>query len=61
MIEAGALVYCNILFTHRLRRLAGDKRPKAIEVRDTLPKSTAGKILRRSVRDVIVARDRKES
>ena len=41
--------------------LAGYKRPKAIEVWDTLPKSTAGKILRRSVRDAIVARERKGS
>lgn len=38
-------------------KLAGYKIPKAVEVWDTLPKSTAGKILRRVVRDQIIARD----
>ena len=38
-------------------KLADFKMPKAIEVWDALPTSTAGKILRRVVRDQIIARD----
>ena len=38
-------------------KLAGYKMPKIVEVWDALPKSTAGKILRRLVRDQIIARD----
>ena len=38
-------------------KLAGYKMPKVVEVWDELPKSTAGKILRRVVRDQIIARD----
>ncbi len=38
-------------------KLAGYKMPKAVEVWDALPKSAAGKILRRVVRDQILARD----
>lgn len=38
-------------------KLAGYKMPKAVEVWDELPKSTAGKILRRVVRDQIIARE----
>jgi acyl-CoA synthetase (AMP-forming)/AMP-acid ligase II len=37
-------------------RLAGYKRPRALHIRDDLPKSSAGKILRRAVRDDL-ARD----
>ncbi|MCW2723520.1 MAG: o-succinylbenzoate--CoA ligase [Frankiales bacterium] len=36
-------------------RLAGYKRPRALHVRDSLPKSSAGKILRRIVRDEVLA------
>ncbi|MHB1874671.1 MAG: hypothetical protein ACYCPF_07435, partial [Streptosporangiaceae bacterium] len=35
--------------------LAGYKRPRALHVRDDLPKSPAGKILRRAVRDELLA------
>ena len=38
-------------------KLAGYKMPKAVEVWEELPKSTAGKILRRVVRDQIIARE----
>ncbi len=38
------------------RQLAGYKVPRGIEVWEALPKSAAGKILRRQVRDAIVAR-----
>lgn len=38
-------------------KLAGYKMPKTVEVWNELPKSTAGKILRRVVRDQIIARD----
>ena len=37
-------------------RLAGFKRPKSIEVWPELPKSAAGKIMRREIRDRILAR-----
>jgi acyl-CoA synthetase (AMP-forming)/AMP-acid ligase II len=36
-------------------RLAGYKRPRAITFQDTLPKSSAGKILRRTVREDLVS------
>ena len=36
-------------------RLAGYKRPRALHVRDDLPKSPAGKILRRAVREELLA------
>ena len=36
-------------------RLAGYKCPKSVEVWDTLPKSGAGKLLRRAVRDRVIA------
>ena len=36
-------------------RLAGYKCPKSVEVWDELPKSAAGKLLRRAVRDRILA------
>ena len=36
-------------------RLAGYKRPRAVHIRDDLPKSSAGKILRRAVRDELRA------
>ena len=42
-------------------RLAGFKRPRSIEVWDELPKSAANKILRREVRDRILARDEDQS
>lgn len=38
-------------------RLAGYKRPRSVEVWDELPKSGPGKILRRTVRDEVRARD----
>ena len=37
-------------------RLASYKRPKDVEIWPELPKSSANKILRRSVRDAILAR-----
>jgi acyl-CoA synthetase (AMP-forming)/AMP-acid ligase II len=37
-------------------RLAGYKRPRSVEFWDELPKSGPGKILRRSVRDAVRAR-----
>ncbi|RIK86572.1 MAG: fatty-acid--CoA ligase [Hyphomicrobiales bacterium] len=47
---------CAALLAHARARLAGHKCPKAIEQWPELPKSGANKILRRSVRDTIVAR-----
>jgi acyl-CoA synthetase (AMP-forming)/AMP-acid ligase II len=42
-------------------RIAGHKAPKSIEVWPELPKSAAGKILRREVRDRVRAAQEKES
>jgi acyl-CoA synthetase (AMP-forming)/AMP-acid ligase II len=39
------------------QRLASYKRPKSIEIWPELPKSSANKILRRTVRDRVIARD----
>jgi acyl-CoA synthetase (AMP-forming)/AMP-acid ligase II len=39
-------------------KLAGYKRPKSIEIWTDLPKSGANKIMRRTIRDQIIARDR---
>jgi acyl-CoA synthetase (AMP-forming)/AMP-acid ligase II len=44
------------LRAHCAQRLANFKVPKGFEVWDTLPKSAAGKILRREVRGRVVAR-----
>ena len=41
---------------HAREKLASYKRPKGIEVWPELPKTSANKILRRAVRDRIVAR-----
>jgi acyl-CoA synthetase (AMP-forming)/AMP-acid ligase II len=40
-------------------KLANYKCPKGVEIWPALPKSTAGKILRREVRDRIVAREKR--
>jgi acyl-CoA synthetase (AMP-forming)/AMP-acid ligase II len=45
------------VLAHASARLANYKRPKSIEIWPELPKSAANKILRRSIRDQIVARD----
>jgi long-chain acyl-CoA synthetase len=39
-------------------RLAGYKRPKTVEFRDTLPTSVVGKVLRRVLRDEVLARQK---
>ncbi len=44
------------ILAHARSRLANYKRPKAIEIWPELPKSAANKILRREIRDRIVAR-----
>jgi acyl-CoA synthetase (AMP-forming)/AMP-acid ligase II len=38
-------------------RLAGYKRPRAVTFHDDLPKSSAGKILRRAVREQLAGRN----
>ncbi len=45
------------LLDHARAHLASYKRPKAIEIWPELPKSSANKILRRAIRDRILARD----
>ena len=47
----------NALLEHARAQLANYKRPKAIECWKELPKSAANKILRREIRDRIIARD----
>ena len=42
---------------HARDNLANYKRPKGIEIWPELPKSGANKILRRTIRDQIIARD----
>ena len=44
------------VLAHARATLASYKRPKGVEIWPELPKSSANKILRRSVRDQIVAR-----
>lgn len=46
------------MLAHASARLANYKRPKAIEIWPELPKSAANKILRREVRERIMARTR---
>ena len=46
-----------LLLEHARAQLANYKRPKAIECWKELPKSAANKILRREIRDRIIARD----
>ena len=46
------------MLAHASARLANYKRPKAIEIWSELPKSAANKILRREVRERIMARTR---
>ena len=43
------------ILSHAKSRLAGHKAPKGVDIWDELPKSGAGKILRRKVRDTLVA------
>lgn len=47
---------CAALLAHAKANLAGHKCPKGIEVWPELPKSGANKILRRAIRDTVVAR-----
>jgi acyl-CoA synthetase (AMP-forming)/AMP-acid ligase II len=49
------------VMAHARKTLAGYKRPKGVEIWPELPKTSANKILRRAVRDRIVARDRAEA
>jgi len=44
------------VLAHAAQRLANYKRPKSIEIWPELPKSAANKILRRTIRDQIIAR-----
>jgi acyl-CoA synthetase (AMP-forming)/AMP-acid ligase II len=46
------------VLAYAAERLANYKRPKSIEIWPELPKSGANKIMRRTVRDQIIARDR---
>jgi acyl-CoA synthetase (AMP-forming)/AMP-acid ligase II len=46
------------VLAHARDRLANYKRPKGVEIWSELPKSSANKILRRAVRDQVIARQR---
>src|SRR4029077_16706653 len=48
----------NDVLAHARDRLASYKRPKGIEIWPELPKTSANKILRRAVRDQVVARQK---
>lgn len=54
---AGAEVDAESLQAHARERLAGYKVPRRVVVRDELPRSQVGKVLRRNVRDEIEAAD----
>ncbi len=49
-LRPGEEVAADALIAHCRRRLAAYKAPRTIEVRDALPKTTSGKILRRELR-----------
>ena len=49
------------VMAHARHRLANYKRPKGVEIWSELPKSSANKILRRAVRDRVVARQKAET
>lgn len=49
------------VMAHARDRLASYKRPKGVEIWSELPKTSANKILRRAVRDQVVARQKSES
>ncbi len=49
------------VMTHARDRLATYKRPKGVEIWPELPKTSANKILRRAVRDLVVARQKAET
>ena len=56
VLRPGAAASPEALAAHCAERLAPYKRPRAVEVRDALPKSTVGKLLRRVLRDEAAAR-----
>jgi len=49
--EAGVDLDVEALRAHCRENLAGYKVPRSIEIRDELPKTNVGKILRRALRD----------
>ena len=49
------------VMAHARHRLASYKRPKGVEIWSELPKSSANKILRRAVRDRVIARQKAET
>jgi long-chain acyl-CoA synthetase len=49
--EAGHTIDTDALKRHCREQLTGYKVPKRIEIRDDLPKTNVGKILRRALRD----------
>ena len=48
------------VMAHARAKLASYKRPKGVEIWPELPKTSANKILRRAVRDQVVARQERE-
>lgn len=54
-VVSGQNIDTNGLIAHARAALAGYKTPKSADVWDTLPKSPAGKILRREVRRIVLA------
>jgi acyl-CoA synthetase (AMP-forming)/AMP-acid ligase II len=49
----------DVVMAHARDRLASYKRPKGVEIWPELPKSSANKILRRAVRDRVIARQKR--
>jgi len=50
VLKAGALVTQDELYAHCKQHIAGYKCPRSIEIRDALPVSGAGKVLKTELR-----------
>ena len=57
VLEPGAELGADAIVERCRERLASYKRPKDVEIWPELPKSSANKILRRAIREGLVARD----
>ncbi|HXT09453.1 MAG TPA: AMP-binding protein [Roseiarcus sp.] len=60
VVSCRAGVEAERILAHARDNLAGYKRPKGVEIWPELPKSSANKILRRSVRETLIARSNRQ-
>jgi acyl-CoA synthetase (AMP-forming)/AMP-acid ligase II len=61
VISGRSSLSADAVMVHARDRLASYKRPKGVEIWSELPKSSANKILRRAVRDQVIARHKAET